>query len=58
MAIIIVLLHIGTFLVRNYPFRSGYLAVDVFFILSGFLLAKTYDKLILQKYMYPILHLL
>ena len=44
-ALIIVLLHIGTHFQINYPFRCGYLAVELFFILSGFLLAKTYDKL-------------
>ena len=46
MALIIVLLHIGSFLfIKDYPFQSGYLAVEVFLVLSGFLLAKTYDKL-------------
>lgn len=44
-AIIIVLLHIGAYFKVPYPFRQGYLAVELFFILSGFLLAKNYEIL-------------
>lgn len=45
-ALFVILVHIGNNLKVEYPFRCSYLAVEVFFILSGFLLAKTYEKLI------------
>lgn len=47
-ALIIVLLHTGDFRnfhIKDYPFRCGYLAVELFFILAGFLLARTYEKM-------------
>ncbi len=44
-ALTIVLVHIGTRFRISYPFRSGYLAVELFFILAGFLLAQSYDAL-------------
>lgn len=44
-AIIIVLYHMSSSTALTYNiFRKGFLAVDFFFLLSGFLLVQTYNK--------------
>jgi peptidoglycan/LPS O-acetylase OafA/YrhL len=43
-ALTVVLFHCNGLFVKNEIFCHGYLAVDVFFILSGFVLAHTYEK--------------
>ena len=45
-ALIIILFHIGDNINVAYPFVHGRMAVELFFILAGFLLVKTYEKLI------------
>jgi peptidoglycan/LPS O-acetylase OafA/YrhL len=42
-AVAVLLHHIANILNRDFPFGKGYLAVDFFFILSGFVLALAYD---------------
>lgn len=43
-AISVVILHLSTMQLQNVFFLNGYLAVDFFFILSGFVLAHAYVK--------------
>ena len=46
-AVAVVIFHFGKLLPRDYPvfaFSSGYLAVDLFFALSGFVIAFAYDQ--------------
>ncbi|MBV8850871.1 MAG: acyltransferase [Methylobacteriaceae bacterium] len=42
-AIFVVIYHMGAIESPSYPFSSAYLAVDLFFVLSGFVLSHAYD---------------
>ena len=50
-AIAVVLFHFESYLSLSPYFRSGYLAVDLFFMMSGFVLAHAYEQRLLEGQM-------
>lgn len=43
-AVIVLLYHIGQYIAPYHTFSHGYLAVDVFFVMSGFVIANAYEE--------------
>jgi len=49
-ALIVLLFHIGRCVAPNGIFAHGYLAVDVFFLMSGFVIANAYENRLLEGF--------